>query len=325
MPSTIQRVPDIPPALKHAAKVGRLVPFVGAGASRLAGCPSWDGFADGILKQLVQRKALNYGDLEQIRAKNLGPRVRLSLARTIARKQKIDLDFEAIIQGNSSFENPDGRRLYLAIAKLSTGFVTTNYDYWLDIPFDQRFPQVDATPSEQPVSSEPTQRNVYFAKADISFARLQLPNTVIHLHGSLRDPKSMVVTTRDYLEQYRNETGKENGTLAFLRTLFKERVVLFVGYGMDELEILEYVILKHGLGRPNNHFLLLPFFSHEEKIAEYLTAYFQDECGVTLLPYLCDDNNYDQLIDVVERFAQEIPAQPLIAIQRQRDMEAVLE
>ena len=41
----LRDLPDMPPGLREAAQREALVPFVGAGASRIAGCPGWGDFA----------------------------------------------------------------------------------------------------------------------------------------------------------------------------------------------------------------------------------------------------------------------------------------
>src|SRR6185437_9441267 len=41
--------PEPPEGLREAALRGNLVLFIGAGASRVAGCPGWDEFANGAL------------------------------------------------------------------------------------------------------------------------------------------------------------------------------------------------------------------------------------------------------------------------------------
>ena len=69
----------------------------------------------------------------------------------------------------------------------------------------------------------------------------------------------MVLTTQDYVTRYANDRFKtdpsmENRVLTFLDHLFTNKTVLFVGYGLEELEILEYVILKarRAPGTPEN-------------------------------------------------------------------------
>lgn len=45
MSSTFNPSPDVPAEVENAAKAGELVVFVGAGISRLIGCPDWDTLA----------------------------------------------------------------------------------------------------------------------------------------------------------------------------------------------------------------------------------------------------------------------------------------
>jgi hypothetical protein len=45
MSEDILPIPPIPSGLREAAQRGTLIPFIGAGASRIAGCPSWSEFA----------------------------------------------------------------------------------------------------------------------------------------------------------------------------------------------------------------------------------------------------------------------------------------
>jgi hypothetical protein len=44
----IKPIPDLPRGLRDAALRSTLIPFVGAGASRIAGCPDWAEFAEGV-------------------------------------------------------------------------------------------------------------------------------------------------------------------------------------------------------------------------------------------------------------------------------------
>ena len=58
MAEQIRPVPPIPQGLREAAQIGVLIPFVGAGASRLAGCPGWGDFAAGALRWLIEHDEL---------------------------------------------------------------------------------------------------------------------------------------------------------------------------------------------------------------------------------------------------------------------------
>ncbi len=67
MSDGILPIPAIPAALREASQRGVLIPFIGAGASVLAGCPTWGDFADGALKACIDAKKFTHGQLDQIR------------------------------------------------------------------------------------------------------------------------------------------------------------------------------------------------------------------------------------------------------------------
>ena len=194
---------------------GRLVPFVGAGASRLAKCPSWEEFATGFLKQLVGHRVLNFSQVEQILNQHLSPRIILSLARAIAEQNGISPDYEDIIHRGRDVTDSDGRRLYGALARLGNVFVTTNYDYWLDRVLDPSPLDLGAPDSQNTPETDVIQRNVIYKVEDFSPHQLNTENSVIHLHGSLRDPNTMVMTTAQAENEllYRFEFPERSGAL----------------------------------------------------------------------------------------------------------------
>jgi hypothetical protein len=56
-----------------------------------------------------------------------------------------------------------------------------------------------------------------------------------------------------------------------------------------------------------------------------LKRYYLNECGIQLIPFLRDQKNWDQLLDVMEEFAQKVPAENIIQLQEFGDMEALLQ
>jgi hypothetical protein len=324
-------IPQVPAGLREAAQLGTLIPFIGAGASRVAGCPSWAEFADAALKWLIGDGKFTYSQLDQIR--HLHPRVKLSLARTLAKEKGTNIDFHTLLHPKARREHKNGCRLYESLFALGKTFVTTNYDEWLDERIAE--PIVAATPSTGPADTLPVSPIRVVHKVDeLLPALLSEPNTVIHLHGSLRDPAGMILTTQDYVGHYANDRlsgdpQKENRVLTFLDFLFKNKTVLFIGYGLDELEILEYVILKAGRpagtsGRESRHYILQGFFSHEEALLRSLKSYYLSECDIQLIPFRRDDKDWEQLLDVLEDFALRIPASDLLVLQKRQEMEELL-
>lgn len=143
------------------------------------------------------------------------------------------------------------------------------------------------------------------------------------------------LTTIHYLERYAShringdrDAEKENPFLTFLQTLFKLKNVVFIGYGLNELEVLEYVIEKGIHRRPDNkeepqHYVLQGFFTHEVELARSLESYFI-QFGIGLLPFSRDGRDWDQLVDVISYLAHEIPPGPVAALPRRREMEELL-
>lgn len=78
MTDTIPPTPEVPPGVREAAQLTKLIPFVGAGASKLAGCPDWNEFADEALRVFVEHGKFSHAQLDQV--KTLSPRVKLSIA-----------------------------------------------------------------------------------------------------------------------------------------------------------------------------------------------------------------------------------------------------
>ncbi|HEY3489801.1 MAG TPA: SIR2 family protein [Candidatus Deferrimicrobiaceae bacterium] len=322
---------DVPAGLREAAQRGTLIPFVGAGASILAGCPGWAEFADGALSHFVAHGMFTYSQLDQI--KHLNPRVKLSLAMALQKEHKLPIDFRKLLHPKGRVSD-DGEKLYGSLSRLGKIFVTTNYDEWLDEEIAGPGLTLGAVPNPAaPLVNR--ERKVIHNVNDLIPARLNQPGTVIHLHGSLLAPDDMVMTTQDYVRHYANDrlsgdTGTENRVLTFLEYLFEKKTVLFVGYGLEELEILEYVILKarrlSGTGPPEaKHFMLQGFFSHEQELMRSLKRYYLEACGIELLPYLRDHRDWRQLLEVLEAFARLVPASDPMVLQDFKEMENLLD
>lgn len=331
MPDQPLAIPEIPDGLREAAQRGILIPFIGAGASRIAGCPSWIEFANAALRCLIADGKFTYSQLEQIR--HLHPRVKLSLARTLAQERETKIDYRHLLHPNALRENTKGCRLYKSLFALGKTFVTTNYDEWLDERFPEPTPNASPSTVTMDTSAVLPMRVIYKVE-DLIPAVLSQPNAVVHLHGSARDPASMILTTQDYVCHYANDRmgnsqEQENRVLTFLEYLFTHRTVLFIGYGLEELEILEYVILKArrptgSASRQPRHYILQGFFSHETMLLASLKSYYLSECDIQLIPFLRDDKDWDQLLDVLEDFARRLPASDPLVLQKAHDMKDLL-
>jgi hypothetical protein len=213
----LREIPEPPPEILEAGLNGELVLFVGAGISMLLELPSWSDLAWKALQVLRNNELLNFSELEQL--KNLDSKKQLSIAKLIAEENQLDLDLAAYFKGKE-----EGNSIYRAINDIGCACVTTNYDELLTprfCEFDDD-PVKPASVKPQPVSPQPVKR--ICDKSDFLSWYLDEPGTVVHLHGAINRPETMVVTTKEYLEHYDHENVQH-----FLGELFAKKTVLFVG------------------------------------------------------------------------------------------------
>ena len=322
----IPKLPTIPEHLEIVASAKSLVPFIGAGVSKLNGYPNWNEFADEALKFFVTNGKINYAQFDQI--SKLSPRVKLSLAVNLEEQHNLRIDFKKILYPKS--DKRDGKndiyRYILQLFQFSDFFVTTNYDTELDeqpLPSPHQITENNISSTTFVESTTPI-----YKPNDIGLNSMK-ENNVIHIHGSVSDPDSMVLTTSDYLELYYGHQVdgpqlSENEFLTFLKNLFKSWNVLFIGYGSDELEILEYAVEKGINKQPQNnrdhnrHYILQGYYSHQLELAKSMKTYFQS-LGISLLPFSLDELGWDSLIGVIKHLNDSLtPGIQLESIERRR-------
>lgn len=280
---SLQRHFDPPNEIVQAGSDGDLVFFVGAGVSRLAGLPSWSELAAKAFNDLQERGYLNYSEIDQL--KNLDLKTKLSIAFSVAEDNKYNLDLTKHLKGKSN-----GDSIFEAINDIGCSCVTTNYDELLAPSF------LDTK------DGSTTDASVYriYEKEKFFAYLLDKPGVVIHLHGAISKPETMIVTTKQYLEHYDNEFVKE-----FLGQLFNKKTVLFLGYGLEEAEILEHILRRGKAKRTEERrlFALQGFYLYEEPLYQNLNTYYKKSFGVHLLGFVRDYENYECLEKIIKNWA----------------------
>jgi len=303
-PPELRELPDLPPELRQAALDGHLVLFVGSGVSMLVGLPSWDGLAWKVLEDLRQKGHLNYSEMEQL--KGLDPKKQLSIAEQIAEENSISFD----LKGHLTLGSAD-KGVYRYLNRIGCPCVTTNYDELLEPLF---FRTRDGSVTASPVIRV-TQKKDFLA------SHLNTPGSVVHLHGSISKPDTMVVTTKQYLEHYDDDDVQH-----FLGELFEKKTILFLGYGLDEAEILEH-ILRRGRVRDTKdkrRFVLMAFFLSQSPIYKMLYEYYLKSFGVHLVGFVRDHKNYEQLVDIIKAWSEQIEVRPPALVEDLEFMDEVL-
>lgn len=284
----LRRNLEIPKEILKAGINGDLILFVGAGVSMLVGYPSWAELSKAVLMDLRDQGLLNYSDVDQLLC--LDPRKQLSIAHQIAEAKDKDIIYEKHLSGKA-----EGNSIYKSINDIGCSCVTTNYDELLAPRYSETS---DGSSTHKPVVRVVNKEEIYPKHLDE-------PGTVVHLHGSISNPASMVVTTRNYLEHY-----DDKNVQSFLGQLFEKKVVLFVGYGLEEAEILEHILRRGSARRADGfqgrRFILQGFFYSQVPLYERLTKYYESTFGVRLLGFSRDQEDYKQLEKIITTWANQI-------------------
>jgi len=169
--------------------------------------------------------------------------------------------------------------IYKELFKLRALFITTNFDEYFD---EQLIPERIAYLPEE-------------------FTKKPDRNKLYKIHGTISKKDSLVCTVPQYLKQYNNEDH-----IRFLKSIFAEYTILFIGYGMEEFELLDFIYMKN-VGTENKQCkdYILQRVRYDDEI-DLHQAYY-NQFGINVIPYSVDDDTNDyQLYHVVQNWAAEV-------------------
>lgn len=228
----------------------------------------------------------------------------ISICKKIIKSKGLELpDIKKALEPKSDLEK--NHKIYKSLYQFNAIYVTTNYDKLLDkvAHSNREDPVIANEKSEISQPEEIEQRfNVIFKKKDLLTSNLK-NGMVLHIHGSVDDPDEIVATLVDYMNHY--ERGSNPNEL--LDKIFNSHTVLFIGYGLEELEIIEYLLqkLRYNQNKMINHYILYPFFKNEKKLVGHQNNYYID-LGVEMIPYSIDKIGYAQLALIIKDWSSKI-------------------
>jgi len=299
-------IPPIPKEILEAVNTNTLSVFVGAGVSRIMGCTGWGKLASNLVRRC--KSITKPGDGSPL----LTFRETEILARYSDHKKTITICYDILKDSgceDNFFEEleqsfvPDEKQsqfqdIYQQLYGLRGLFITTNADKHFDLHFNK-------------------DRIVYenFKPEDID------PTKLYRIHGSILDRESLIFKVQDYIRTYRDSEFQ-----SFLRHIFNSRTVLFVGYGMSEFELLDFIITKADTGHEIElkHFILLSFYTGEEADLKFEQQY-HNKMGITVVPYQKDENGYNQLYEVIKDWNTRINQTSTFLYETYKEIEDIVD
>lgn len=275
----ITEIPKLPDKIIEAYKDHRLIIFVGAGMSRLMGCQGWEQMANDLIRNICSP-----AEAEQILNSTLSSKARITIADRKAKKNgKEDVFWETFKKAITPRDNPK-YDIYETILKLGGPIITTNCDDLLT----KHLPHSYTTKCTPDSLIENEGKDYVFC---------------IHGHygkGTEEELETLVFTMDKYLEKY--TSGSE--LVAFLQQAMQGKMILFLGYGLNEFEIISNAF-KSGDRIEIRHYMLEGFFNYQKELAEAQAEYYASQ-GVQLIAYSKDIKGYDQQKEIIERWVEQL-------------------
>lgn len=297
--------PDVPKEILDAASNGKLIVFIGAGISRLFGLPSWDYLAESMVEYTYENrkktKKLNYASKSQLLSRNYDPKKLLTISYELHNddeKEKYLNKMREIFE--KSKDNDKGESLLKNLVAMNASFVTTNYDRLIE---KYRGSYRNSYKSCNEFNNDPK-------KGDSPF--------ILHLHGCIDNPKEMVFTIGQYYKMYRKDMDTQD---TFKHIFNDPYIILFIGYGLNDTEIVNYLIDRKG---SNKHYILEPYTESDKCLINSMESYYKS-INVTQLPYFIDEDGYETLCDLIEEWYEEFEKQTYVPANKRNELRKILD
>ncbi|GAB4200140.1 MAG: hypothetical protein Fur0023_03120 [Bacteroidia bacterium] len=282
--SIITPIPEVPKQIFEAVNSNTLAVFIGAGISKLLGSDSWDAIAHKLINRCYKENIINYREYESLKQLKHPKKIITICHRLLIESNNEEIYYSTLKKAIKADKNLiNSQNIYDEIYRLRALFITTN----IDSHFHKYFEPVNIVSKENEFTTSNIDRNKLY-----------------QIHGCLeRDKNSIIFTVSDYIKRYNKEKFKH-----FLEKIFSEYTILFLGYGLAEFELLDFLITKydrHSEHRELKHFILLPFYRGEENLLKY-ESYYYNSMGIEVIPYEKDERGYAQLYEVLKKWDEEI-------------------
>lgn len=289
-------VPETPDEIIYAVDTKSLIIFVGAGVSNIAGLPNWKTLANNLFEKCKDLAYLDNQQYDITKSKVTDSKQLITIAFELFKKNENIDGFNKEMAQLLSLEDgnvkPAARHIFDFCKFTNATVLTTNADLLLDECFEQNL--------------------IY---DDIAGRAWEVTGTsLVKLHGTISKPETLVFTSSQYLTRYSNKKFKQ-----FLQSIFSQgNTILFIGYGLGEFELLEYMLSPFGSETDNaasKMYVLKPYFSYEEPYKDNMDLYFGN-MHIKQIAYSKDKNGYAQLAEVLKQWKADINSKSNLNTQR---------
>ena len=290
--SKITLIPKVPKKIIEAVNRNELVVFNGSGVSQIIGCKSWKQLAASLIERCYSTpnknktgNCINFKEKESLEVETNYKKVITICKHILCEINDLEHVFYEVFNKALEADSEKAKHLdiYSEIHRLRGINITTN----ADVHFDGKF----ADPNSIIIELS--------GFANVSLDR----NKLFKIHGCRNYRNSLVFTVPEYIQRY-----NDANMIGFLKKVFSgEYTVLFLGYGLSEFELLDFLITKNQEkeSKELRHFTLLPFFSGEENLLSFEQSYY-NPMGIKVIGYEKNEKGFNQLYEVLKDWNKDI-------------------
>lgn len=271
----------IPQKLKDSYKAKRCAAYVGAGASRGAGLPLWNGLLELMIAKAQAEHTISDDTAKQYTDLLKNPAKYLAVASGI--KEDLGAHFDEFIEETFIRPKPAPTDLHRALVGLTDlqFVITTNYDVLIERAYQATNPDV-------PVCS--------FGDVGETQRRLSKREFfILKAHGDAAKPGNGIVLTD---ADYRNILYRQRAYQSMLSTMFTMFTLVLVGTSMTDPELLlllNYIADSFSPTASPCHFALLA----QEDINDVERKRWFKDFNVQVVP-ISKADNYKEATELLE-------------------------
>ena len=281
----------------RAFEARKLVFFIGAGVSRIMGVKGWGDFS----AELIRKAYPNYQDYSVLLRDIPDSKERITIAyKKFEQDNKLDEFYRCFGDGltpSKEIVDPE-KNIYKILNRFEAFFLTTNADNLF----------------EEVLGSALCHEN--FDIGLIKSEDQRRLNHLFYLHGHYTKDidvrkNNLVFTAPQYVKRYNDEKF-----IDFLKAIFHgDNTIVFVGYGLAEFELIDYIITKTGgiSQHDRNIYVLQGFCETDDIVFQAKKAYF-DALHIELIPYDMGRRGYDSLIDVLKELYKDYHERTIVPV-----------
>lgn len=219
---------EIPKKIKEAIKNNKLVIFAGSGMSLNFDLPNWSNLVKEIISDLNITK---YGSLITLMDDDL-----MTPMEVLEKLNPEHNEIKKYIKSKFQVKEHHNLSLHKKILELSGQVITTNYDNAFEV-----------------ASNHSIIPSVYTSNFNINEIGKNDNPYIFKLHGSYDTPDNCIIFRSQYDDLYSKDTAAKEK----LKSIFADRILLFIGFGFNDPDInLIFNSLDNIFGNNNKHFIL---------------------------------------------------------------------